>query len=111
MKVPVTASDGHTYEKEALVTILNGTRKSPQTREPLLGQVEDLKKNIIIARLIEEFVKSWTDFEGRHDFPDTGDFCEGTFKDSSFKSGKGRHTFLSQSSSSSIEKHSNCIPA
>ena len=35
MVEPVVASDGHSYEREALMEILGGTKLSPLTREPL----------------------------------------------------------------------------
>ena len=45
---PVVASDGHSYEREAIMQVIGSTRISPITRDNLLPQVypnHTLKKN------------------------------------------------------------------
>lgn len=63
---PVIASDGHSYEREALVEILGGTKISPLTREPLddtiIGNKTLLKRirgyDEEVLKLLEKSTKS-----------------------------------------------------
>ena len=51
MKYPVTASDGQTYEKEAISKWLKGNNLSPITREPITS----INPNFTIKNLCEDF--------------------------------------------------------
>lgn len=51
MKCPVVASDGHTYEREAICRVIADSGRSPITREPLHRQVFP---NFAMKRMIEE---------------------------------------------------------
>lgn len=51
MKEPVMASDGHTYERKAIIQWIQQHGTSPKTREPLT--IESLKTNYAIKKLIQ----------------------------------------------------------
>jgi hypothetical protein len=54
MKYPVTASDGQTYEKEAIEKWMKGNNLSPITREPITS----INPNFTIKSLCEDFKKN-----------------------------------------------------
>lgn len=49
---PVTAQDGHTYEREAITNWLKQNPTSPITREPMT--VSSLRPNYIVKKMLEE---------------------------------------------------------
>ena len=54
MRNPVTASDGQTYEKEAIEKWMKGNKLSPITREPITS----INPNFTIKHLCEQFMLS-----------------------------------------------------
>lgn len=57
---PVTATDGHTYERESIMNwILNGNSTSPVTNEvnEVLLEPMDLRPNITLKKAIDEFLE------------------------------------------------------
>ena len=53
MRDPVVASDGHTYERSTLITLLQGDKKSPLTRETLRADV--MIPNINLRKRIRDY--------------------------------------------------------
>ncbi|CAF1104530.1 unnamed protein product [Rotaria sordida] len=53
---PVTGQDGHTYERDAIITWLKKNGTSPITREPMT--IESLRPNHTVKQLIDEFKSS-----------------------------------------------------
>ncbi|CAM4954870.1 unnamed protein product [Rotaria socialis] len=53
---PVTGQDGHTYERDAIITWLQKNGASPQTREPMT--IDSLRPNHIVKQLVDEFKSS-----------------------------------------------------
>lgn len=53
---PVLASDGHTYERQAIEEWIGRADTSPLTREPL--SIADLRPNRMVKKLLDEFEKS-----------------------------------------------------
>jgi ankyrin repeat protein len=51
---PVTAEDGHTYERELIAEVIQSTGKSPMTRQVLSGAVYE---NYAITGMIDEFLE------------------------------------------------------
>lgn len=50
---PVVASDGHTYEREAIERIIRQSQQSPLTREPL--RTQNLNPNRIVKEMVDDF--------------------------------------------------------
>lgn len=50
---PVVASDGHTYERAAILSCLRTSRKSPMTRETI--SLDTLNPNLLIKQMAHEF--------------------------------------------------------
>ncbi|CAF1642425.1 unnamed protein product, partial [Didymodactylos carnosus] len=50
---PVVAEDGHTYEREAIISWIRKHGTSPLTREPLT--IEALRPNRTLKKLVDEF--------------------------------------------------------
>ena len=57
MKDPVQGSDGHTYERSAIISALQHKRESPMTRQPMT--VNDLKVNVALRFLCDNY-NAWT---------------------------------------------------
>ncbi|CAF4486217.1 unnamed protein product, partial [Rotaria sp. Silwood2] len=53
---PVTGQDGHTYERNAIITWLKKNGTSPITREPMT--IDSLRSNHTVKQLIDEFKSS-----------------------------------------------------
>ena len=53
MKDPVQGSDGHTYERSAIISALQHKRESPMTRQPMT--VNDLKVNVALRFLCDNY--------------------------------------------------------
>ena len=53
MKDPVQGSDGHTYERSAIISALTHKRESPMTRQPMT--VNDLKVNVALKFLCDNY--------------------------------------------------------
>lgn len=53
---PVTAEDGHTYERDAITNWLTKSPTSPMTREPM--QISSLRPNYIVKKMVEELSSS-----------------------------------------------------
>ena len=49
---PVVASDGHTYERDAIEHVIKTTKKSPLTRETLKHTVY---RNFMLEKLLEQY--------------------------------------------------------
>lgn len=57
MKDPVQGSDGHTYERSAIISALTYKSESPMTRQPMT--VNDLKVNVALRFLCDNY-NAWT---------------------------------------------------
>jgi len=53
---PVTADDGHTYERDAITNWLKQNPTSPMTRESM--SISSLRPNYIVKKMLEEFQSS-----------------------------------------------------
>lgn len=62
---PVIGQDGHTYERQDIITWLQRHGTSPLTREPM--SVESLRPNHIVRKMVEEFtaVSKSTEYQFR----------------------------------------------
>ncbi len=53
---PVIGSDGHTYERSAIVDWLHRNKISPMTYEPM--SINSLRSNLAVKNIIEELLES-----------------------------------------------------
>ena len=73
MRDPVSAADGHTYERKAIARWLETRRTSPKTNEPL-------ESVALVANLsMRSLISSWMEKSGRR-FPRPGELCEAASK-------------------------------